>query len=434
MFGIWLQPHTVFIRHFSLVIGAILGSWVIARNWSLLIQKKSLPLWLIVFLLLWVSIHLYFIGEDKGTQLLEYQRIWKKIALSIPFGAGLGISILGWYRSDYKTEKYWRIIYIGFLAPIIVYFVKYISSYICLIMGFETPIYLMLSSAHLTDPWGVSRAAYVFFCLPAYFIAMSELGEVCGKKTWQLNQNWMYLIAIIGTPLIMLMEHDRTGLFYCAVGIIAGILSIIKVANFQFNNKKQLILLLILLIFLASIVVISVQNPLWRALKADAIFAVQINEYDQWKHLSGSKSPPLINELGMQVHESNYDRIAWAIRGFDLILKKPLGYGLMTLSFGRLNSVDFPGSQTNMSHNGWMDFCLGYGIPGFLLIFIAILLVLINAKGAVLPWAKFIKWVLGFMLLVFFNKELSSEIFINALIFTTCIFSTACLDCKTQNS
>lgn len=147
--------------------------------------------------------------------------------------------------------------------------------------------------------------------------------------------------------------------------------------------------------------------------------AVQVEKYNNWKHLkTAAGSPPLLNELGIPVAESNFDRIAWgAIRGSQLIPRYPLGYGLMALSFGRLNKIDFPDSQTNMSHSAWLDFTLGYGILGFLLIFGAACLVLKNAKDAPLPWRTLICWTLGFMTLLFLPKSFHQRFSLMPLFF-----------------
>lgn len=92
LFAVWLLPHTVAIRHGCLALGATLGLWVIFKNYRLLFQIRAIPILLLILLLAWVTLHLIFIGVDYENQLLEYTRIWKKIALGIPFGVGLRLA------------------------------------------------------------------------------------------------------------------------------------------------------------------------------------------------------------------------------------------------------------------------------------------------------------------------------------------------------
>jgi len=122
LFGIWLQSHTLFIWRVSLIIGAVLGFWVIAKNWKLLLQANALTVWLIRLLIVWVTIHLLLIGQDHSAKLFEYVPIWKKVALSIPFGIGFGKCLLSCANQAVKTAKCWRNIYLGLLAPSLIYF------------------------------------------------------------------------------------------------------------------------------------------------------------------------------------------------------------------------------------------------------------------------------------------------------------------------
>jgi hypothetical protein len=64
LYSVWILPEVVGIRNTSLVIGAVIGLYVIYQNRSLLLKQRALPIWLILFLFVWVTIHLFFIGDD----------------------------------------------------------------------------------------------------------------------------------------------------------------------------------------------------------------------------------------------------------------------------------------------------------------------------------------------------------------------------------
>ena len=76
-----------------------------------------------------------------------------------------------------------------------------------------------------------------------------------------------------------------------------------------------------------------------------------------------------------------------------------------------------------MSHSGWLDFSLGYGIIGFGLLAIAAFLAWLNSAILPYPWCFLGRWVLGSLCLIMLTTELSTEIFINALIFIVLLVS-----------
>ena len=66
LYGVWLLPHTVFIRHSCLIIGSLLSLPIIFFNWRIFIQRRAIPILLILLLLVWVTIHLWFIAAAEG--------------------------------------------------------------------------------------------------------------------------------------------------------------------------------------------------------------------------------------------------------------------------------------------------------------------------------------------------------------------------------
>lgn len=433
LFGIWLQPHTVFIRHACLIIGALLGIYVITKQYRNLAQINSLPLMMLLLLLFWVTLHLLFFSKSYELQLHEYTKAWKKIALTIPFGIGLGLGLSQQINKNFNAENYYRVLYLGLLMPSFVYFVKLIATiYYPQIIG-EVPKYLYLSSKHLEDEWGVSRAAYTFFCLPAFALSMARVAQFFDQSPIKFPADWLYFFGLVLPPIIFFIENDRTGVLYCVLTCMLTIFLSFKSTWKKTSFKKFFSLSILILVLVLSIFIGIQRNSQWKTLIADAKIAVQIEEYDNWKYLNTQPKIPLMNEMGVQVSESNYDRAAWFIRGLQLLKQNPLGYGLMTLSFGFLNAIDFPGSQTSLSHSAWLDFALGYGLIGFFLLFGAALLAWFNGRNLVEPWRTLVCWVLGYWILLFLTKELSMEIFINAFILFIAICTSLSINTNSKS-
>lgn len=54
-------------------------------------------------------------------------------------------------------------------------------------------------------------------------------------------------------------------------------------------------------------------------------------------------------------------------------MENPQDCGLLSLSFGAPSKERWPNSEMSWSHSAWLDFTLGYGIPGLMLLLSATL-------------------------------------------------------------
>ena len=416
LWGVWVLPNTVFIRHFCLIVGALLSLYIIWPRRALLLTKQATPIWLIGFLLIWVTFHLFFIGHDYERQLEEYTKIWKKIALSVPFALGLGLA-LGSQLSNLKnTQKYWAIIYLGFLLPMVIYFVKWMAALYLPHYGYTIPQFLILSPDALGNPWAIPRAFYVFFCLPALAIALGQIIHGIQVKQFRLISSIPYLLAIPLTLLMFHIEGDRLGIVYGSTLIVAAVFfGFLPMLKHRQMSWKVICIVLICLLSSGYIATKAVQsNHLWKPLIADAKVAIQVDRFDHWKNRN--KGYP-INELGTIPSDSNYSRIAWAIVGSRLLIDEPLGYGLMSLSFAALGKEKWPDSDLSWTHSAWLDFALGYGLPSLFLLVGAAILLYRNSRFLNFPWRALGCWAIPAACLVMMAKEVSSEVIINALIF-----------------
>lgn len=418
LYGVWILPETVFIRHFCMVAGAIFSLYVIYPNRGLLLQKEAAPIWMIVLLMAWVTFHLFFIGQDFEKQWDEYTRIWKKIAVSTVFAIGLGIALISQAGNQKNTDHYWKIIFLGFLLPTIAYFIKYGVTNLGPKYGFTVPIYLMLDPDHMGSRFGISRAWYVYFCLPAVAISIGLLTTRIKNHTFTFYNGFIYLACTPITALIFYIENDRLGTLFSFLLVLISIILI----GFSLARQKALrgLLIFALAIGLSAFILWGSfkQNTQWLTLIADAKVAVQqVDKLDNWMYNRIQQKGYPQNEYGQTVNPSNYERISWAIIGGRFVQENPLGYGLLSLSFGALCKQQWPDSEMSWSHSAWLDFTLGYGIPAFILLGGAVLLAWRNAKHAIKPWRLIGRWGLPILSAVLLVKEISSEVFINALCF-----------------
>lgn len=427
LYGVWILPETIFIRHFCLVVGALLSLPVIYPNRRLLLKNEAVPIWLIGLLILWVTFHLFFIGRDFNAQWEEYTRIWKKIAVGSVFAIGLGLALISQANNQKHTNQYWRIVYFGLLLPAITYFLKLGATTLGAKYGFHVPIYLVLDPDHMGSRFGISRAWYVFFCLPAVAISIGMLFIRIKNKLLTFSNGLIYLTCIPVTLLIFYIENDRLGTFFGFVLILIASLSL----GIGLIWRRNFLALSLFLVLIASSTLVFWSsfkaNPEWQTLIADSKIAVQVDKFDNWKYNQRTMKGYPLNEFGKPVGGSNYLRISWAVVGSRFVASNPLGYGLLSLSLGKFSEELWPDSELSWSHSAWLDFTLGYGIPAFLLLFSAFLLSWKNSKKTPAPWFAVGRWALPMLSVVFLVKEISSEIFINAFIFIIVFSATLSL-------
>lgn len=432
LYGVWILPETVFIRHFCLVVGALLGLYVIYPNRRLLLKKEAAPIWLIGLLILWATFHLFFIGRDFNAQWEEYTRIWKKIAVGSIFAIGLGLALTSQANNQKHTNQYWRIVYLGFLLPAITYFVKLGATILGRKYGFEVPIFLILDPDHMGSRFGISRAWYVFFCLPAVAIGIGMLFMRIKDKTFTFANCFIYLAVIPITLFIFYIENDRLGTFF---GFVLMTIALIFLGSALLKGRTIFGLIIFSLVIAISGAIsfkAYQKNPQWQSLLADAKVAVQqIDRNTAWQNVNTKLEAWPLNEYGLSTNNSNYLRISWAIAGGRFLGENPLGYGLLSLSFGALCKERWPDSEMSWSHSGWLDFALGYGIPGFLLLISAAFLTCWNSRCALPPWHLIGLTALPTLAIVFLVKEISSEVFLSA--FTFLIVFSATMDVSSKH-
>lgn len=427
LYGVWLLPHTVFVRNSCLVGGALLSFPIIAKHWRLLFQRAAAPIWLIVLLLVWVTIHLLFIGQDFDRQYLEYTTIWKKIAIGCVFALGFGLAI-GQNTNPKTAKTSWAIIYWGLLLPSLIYFGKYILGIVALHYGLTLSPYLILNPDHMGSPFGIARARYVFFCLPAMAVGLGCIANDLKRKTLHWQSAIFYLLSVPLTLTLFELEGDRLGAVY-AIALL-GVFALVVARNMIDVRRPILTMLALALMVSASVWLVqkvTYQSPLWHQFWADAKMAVQVDKYDAWQ----TRVLP-INELGIPASDSNYMRISWAIVGTRLLMQNPLGYGLLSLSFGGLGKQIWPNAQISWTHSAWLDFALSYGLPALIMIWLAIALTWQEAKALNPPWNTLGRWGLFIAAAVMLTKEVSTEVVLNSMIFM--IVWVAALGLSTPNT
>jgi O-antigen ligase len=99
-----------------------------------------------------------------------------------------------------------------------------------------------------------------------------------------------------------------------------------------------------------------------------------VERYPNWQNLGVMGYPQ--NATGEVVKGNTYERLAWAVAGFQILLpQNPLGLGVLKKPFYIALKEKYPNSSENHSgtHSAWVDLALAFGYPGLTLLLGALL-------------------------------------------------------------
>ncbi len=422
LWAIWIQPHTIALRHILLTIGSLLGLYVMAKNKDLLMSKSAVPIYLILALFAWITFHLFFLSTHYELQLKEYQTIWKRILWGLPFAVGLGIVLGQTYRKkepsdkDLRFEKMLQWIFVtGITAPTFIYLLKFGVTALAVKLGWNLADVAMIL-LH-PPPWIIPKMAYIYFCLPALALACGQIIRIMKSpgQSFYLSTA-IYSVIIAAVFIVFYLENAKNGFAYASALFFAMLI------RTGFDKRSQLNFRMCVVIAGAVLTVVFLlaqhvqKNDSWMTLFSDIKVAQRLDDIDAWKDY-GARGLP-INDMGKVVSGTNYMRAAWAQVALEFIAEKPMGYGLIFKSFGAIALEKWPESTLDTSHSAWLDLTLGIGIPGVALILLSGLLALINTKGVGLDfWGAAVFWLLISIALLMITTEVARKGYIEALLF-----------------
>lgn len=406
---IWVLPGTIALRHGLLGIGCIAGIFLIKENWTKLFGAKLnlIPLFLIGSLFVWVGFHYLFFSLNPGLELSEIKGLWVRTLAGFIMAIGLGISL-----SRYVTlRKYFYFsIFAVPLENVTAYlYDSYLQGKFLGPAEYYRFIFTKIEAAYFGGIAIAVAAANLIY------LFSSELK----KPPYSLIT--LYFSGIVLALLSDILSNTKNGI---AIGLgLCVFLSLIILVktflNFKYF-KKSAILLGILIVALASVVWQghqSLASKGWDTILPDIRVAVDIDKNTQWQKREGTIEAPL-NSLGVPAALNTYERFAYMAVGLRLIDQYPFGYGSVNRSFnGMQDYAKIPHEHTGQVHSGWIDFGLGFGLPGLgllLLTLVSILYFGLRQKGE-LPW---IAILICMMLLPFgFIAEISYKQYFEATLF-----------------
>ena len=423
---IWPLPGTIALRHVILGIGFIASLCYLHQQRLSFLERTAWPTWLFLGFYGWLIIHLVFFSHEWSLQIAELSSVWMRVALATPLGLALGLALT---QEQYKSgtiahqkslfEKYsMLIIFIGLLGTFLIFFVRYVYQVHMTGLWVHFPFYEIPYKAK--PPFVIGSA----LLLPLCFIMIKR------SLNSSANKYWIFL-ALFGVAAVLFGDYfanTKNGIF------IFGVCTILFLVNHVFTlqwNLKRFFGSLSIIVSISLLGAYGIskhleQNTAWLQLISDINSAKDIEHQQWWKDSSKCCVP--LNSMGTPVNISTYQRAAWFVAGTNLLTENPLGYGLVHHSFGSLALQKWPdfqkpiGNMRGATHSAWLDFALGLGIPGLLLVLIPLWVSWYRSLFQDGLWYSYASWTIPIMSFAYLTTEANEKHFIELLFFMTAFF------------
>jgi hypothetical protein len=220
LYSVWMIYELLYFRRILLISGALLSLYPIYQYRHYFLQRRAVPIWLMVGLFVWALFHLLFLSNDYPEQLMELRRIWKYAGLGSIFALGLGLSLtsVSACAPNQQREKYyWMVIYFGLCFPVIFYLLKYILTTYGGLVGISSPAFMRIKFDG-DYAYYIPKTDYIAFCLPV--LALS-LGQIYGQLTLRFRLYFrqylviaLYLLVIVAILFLFLIKILQAKLLF----------------------------------------------------------------------------------------------------------------------------------------------------------------------------------------------------------------------------
>ena len=421
---IWPIPETIALRHLFLVTGFFASCIFLVRLKYLFLSKSSWPLWVLIGLYAWLLLHLVFFSRQPELQINELKNLWLRSLIAIFIGISLGLcltqktSFVQNGKQSVFLQYRTLIVFLGLSGTSLISFWYYTNSILVTnhLINFDVlfPLY------KAKTPFVISTALFAPLC----FVLLIE---AINKKV----SGWWIPTSFIGITLSLfscLMSNTKNGMAVFVVLLVFFIITLLIKIRWCWQH---LLIGVIALIFLCSLFLIVFQkhidrNPALKNLTANIMVGVDIDHQNFWKDRNAFPQP--INEYGLYVDISTYERTAWFTAGTRLLKEHVQGFGLVHHSFGWLALEKWPdfykpnGNLRGATHSGWMDMALGIGIPGVLLIWIPLFVAWYRSMFQEGIWFSYTSWTIPIMMFAYLIAEVAGAHFTEILLFMTAFF------------
>lgn len=432
LLAIWPLPDTMALRNLMLLCGSIAACFIFAKNICRLMQSQAWPIFVLLSFFLWLVFHLLVLAGNFEEQWHELTGDWLRsfLAASMGFALGLVLSDPTHQLSPRLQRIQQPLLIWGLAGTVAIFSIRY--AYEVWRTGQWVHMNFYMSPYLGKTPMVVFGSLF----LPAMFIKIKAALEQKVSPQWYLYG----FIGITATLLTFYFANTKNG--FAMFGLLAGyfLLQVMPRSHdihLQHTGRYALVLLC-MLGFAYAVGKHLDGNPAWSNLVADYKIGLQIDQHNDWKNVENPLLKWPVNENGVTVNTSTYARTAWARAGLELLKENPWGYGQINHSFGALAIQTWPdfhkpdGINRGATHSGWLDFSLGFGVPGLLLVLIPLTVSYARARKREDFWGTYVLWTTPVVALSYLTTEVCTGHFVELLFFLCAWFCGITLKPKTS--
>ena len=172
---------------------------------------------------------------------------------------------------------------------------------------------------------------------------------------------WLLCAFVLGTDVLL---QARNGTVVVLALLVAAIVTILWLRV----GARQRSYIFVVALATGMVALASWQTDARWSRVAESFALAWTTESSCWYNYNQANCPSPAS--GADLEESAYRRSAWAREALRAIAERPLGLGFSHDAFGRAVQERRGIAGWGSSHSGWLDFALGVGLPGLVLLLV----------------------------------------------------------------
>lgn len=415
LLAIWPLPNSIVFRQLLLVAGGIFSVSVLRARIADLGNAKNYPIWILFAFYLWLLFHYFVLSTNVEEQWYDLKGDWLRSLFASLIGLSVGL-LVGNPSSHSRGRNLEYVFIAGLSGTVVIYVLRYALEIVHTGQWIHKEFYM--------EPFLGKTPLVVFgsVFLCGIFTKISMPLETREKMAWY----FVSVLAIFFVGVTYYFSNTKNG--FLVFLFIFAVYAMRMLLNHSRKKLSDKIIFVFILLALAGFLKSHIEaNPAWLNFYADVKAGHDIEHNQNWKN--AEKYPLPTNERGEVANASTYERSAWGTAGVILVGEHPLGYGLINHSFGALALEKWPdfykpiGKYRHASHSGWLDFTLGFGLPGLLLVMLPLWIAFFRAWKQPGFWFEFVRWSVPVVTIVYTITEVCTGHFIEFLFFYVALIS-----------
>lgn len=426
---VWPIRGTIAARNIALVTGAITAIvWLYIERPKFVVMDL-LPIGSLLCVPAWLLGLYIFKPVVPNLQWDDLRGTWLRVIIAIIFSFGLGKLYL--LRPRKRQFFFWLL----FIWPVVI-LLLFIAQGVFTYSWFGEQIYILVFKSKVAGIYFLIWSLLLCFSMGHWYFSMKDhsiLGALKTRSPVNISIIFLFLICIVDFFSLQSLNG------FIAIFIFSIFAAYLAIK--QLNNRLRGVQYLIRIGYIwVGICLLAMSIMAYDAkflegkltnLGTDVHYIIYEDVGGAWKWNGPYKGvapivddyyrgiyPPINIFSGKQVHGSTYERVTWAREGLRFFQSNLLGLGYTGQAFAYYMTQSYPGSLVTKTHSGWLDFALGAGLFGLMMVWAGMYLIFLRAKTNIknsicsAQMSFYVCWCLVSLMLLWFIAEFSDREYI----------------------